>query len=181
MRRYLAHFPAPTIRVLLADREFIGADWLTFLNDNNVPFAIRVRENLRVTDQAGHELTLPARLARRSRSFTARMGTGEEAADAPLLTVAAKRLKDEWLIVALALVWAGRAASNRLRNRAPARKAHGHLAQSWFRTGFDHLRHFLASGATDEILKAWKSLSKQPQNRSVVECGVGPDVASKLL
>ena len=58
MRRYLAHFPATTIRLLLADREFIGADWIKFLNDNNVPFAIRLREDLRVTTEDGHDLTL---------------------------------------------------------------------------------------------------------------------------
>ena len=103
MRRYLARFPVSTIRVLLADREFIGAEWFKFLNDNNVPFAIRIRENLRVTDEAGHELTLYARLrlARRTRTFTARMGTRDEAdqTGAPLFTFAARRLKGEWLIV----------------------------------------------------------------------------------
>jgi len=45
IRRYLAHFPASTIGILLADREFVGADWLEFLNDNNIPFSIRLREN----------------------------------------------------------------------------------------------------------------------------------------
>jgi hypothetical protein len=103
MRRYLACFCATSIRILLGDREFVGAEWLKFINDNNVPFAIRIRENLRVTDEQGHELTLYARLrlARRTRTFTARMGTSEEAdrSGAPLLTFAAKRLKGEWLIV----------------------------------------------------------------------------------
>jgi len=49
-----------------------SAPWLEFLNDSNVPFAIRLREDLRVTDEAGHELTLLARvrLARRTRTFT---------------------------------------------------------------------------------------------------------------
>jgi hypothetical protein len=101
MRRYLAHFPVASIRMLLDDREFVGAEWLRFLNDNNVPFAIRLRGDLRVTDEAGHELTLCARLhrARRSRVFDARLGTGEEAADAPLLHFAAKSIDGEWLIV----------------------------------------------------------------------------------
>jgi transposase len=45
MRRYLAHFPASTVRLLLGDREFIGAEWLGFLNDNNIAFAIRLRED----------------------------------------------------------------------------------------------------------------------------------------
>ncbi len=33
------------IEVLLADREFIGQNWFTFLSDKNIPFAIRIREN----------------------------------------------------------------------------------------------------------------------------------------
>lgn len=112
VERYLAHFAPATIRLLIADREFIGADWIKFLNDNNIPFAIRLREDRfaggeppvrRVTDEAGHDLTLRARLhlARRTRTFRARLGARDDAAtrDAPLLNFAAKRLKDEWLIV----------------------------------------------------------------------------------
>ena len=103
IERYLAHFPATTIRLLLADREFVGADWMEFLCKNNIPFAIRMRDNLRIATEDGHDLTLRARLrqARRSRTFRARLGTREDAAasDAPVLNVAAKPLKDEWLIV----------------------------------------------------------------------------------
>ena len=103
MERYLAHFPATTIRLLLADREFVGAGWMEFLCKNNIPFAIRIRDNLRITTEEGHDLTLRARLhlARRSRTFRARLGSRADAAtsDAPLLTIAAKPLGDEWLIV----------------------------------------------------------------------------------
>ncbi|CUH07593.1 Transposase [Jannaschia seosinensis] len=103
MERYLANFPATTIRLLLADREFVGAGWMEFLSKNNIPFAIRVRGNLRITTEDGHDLTLRARLrlARRGRAFRARLGTREDAAasNTPLLNVAAKPLKGEWLIV----------------------------------------------------------------------------------
>jgi hypothetical protein len=103
MERYLAHFPAATIRLLLADREFVGAEWMEFLCENNIPFAIRIRDNLRITTEEGHDLTLRARLrhARRSRVFRARLGSREDTAsgNAPLLTIAAKPLKEDWLIV----------------------------------------------------------------------------------
>jgi hypothetical protein len=102
MQRYLAHFPASSVRILLADREFIGAEWLKYLNDNNIRFAIRLREDLRVTCDDGFDLTLLARLNRAGRTrFEARVGTREDAAagDAPRLHFAAKRLKGEWLIV----------------------------------------------------------------------------------
>jgi hypothetical protein len=105
MKRYLAYFPAKTVRLLLADREFVGADWMEFLCENNIPFAIRIRDNLRITTQEGHDLTLRVRLrqARRSRVFRARLGSRDDTAsgNAPLLTIAAKPLKD-----AVGALWA---------------------------------------------------------------------------
>lgn len=103
IERYLAHFPASSIRLLLADREFVGGRWLKFLCDANIKFAIRLREDLRVTDEHGHDLKLFARLrgARRTRTFRARLGARDDPAtrDGPLLDFAAKRLKNQWLIV----------------------------------------------------------------------------------
>ena len=103
IKRYLAHVPATTLRLLLADREFVGPEWMEVLCKTNIPFAIRVKDNLRIATEDGHDLTLRARLhqARRGQSFRARLGTSEAAAtrDAPLLSVAAKPLKDGWLIV----------------------------------------------------------------------------------
>lgn len=100
MARYLARFPAGTIRLLLADREFIGAKWLKFLDDSGIPFAIRLREDLRVVTEDGAQLTLFARLhaTRKTRFFSARLWDGGQA-DGPLLNFAARRLKDEWLVV----------------------------------------------------------------------------------
>ena len=45
MRRYLALFGPRSIAWLLADREFIGGQWIEFLLKNNIMFAIRVKEN----------------------------------------------------------------------------------------------------------------------------------------
>jgi len=99
IRRYLAHFPASTIGVLLADREFVGADWLEFLNDNKIPFAIRLREDQRVATEDGCELTLFARLhaTRRTRTFRGRLWSRRN--DGTTFTFAAKRLPDSWLTV----------------------------------------------------------------------------------
>lgn len=44
MRRYSSLFGAASIELLLADREFIGADWVKFLMENKVPFGIRVKQ-----------------------------------------------------------------------------------------------------------------------------------------
>lgn len=46
-------------------------------------------------------------------------------------------------LVALALAWAARIADLLIGRKAPARKAHGYLAKSWFRIGFDQIRKLL--------------------------------------
>ena len=103
IKRYLAHFPASTIgKLLLADREFIGADWLKFLNDNNIPFAIRLREDLRVVTEDGCELTLFARLrgTRKTRTFRARLwADGGSRRSRSGSTSPSSASQGEWLIV----------------------------------------------------------------------------------
>lgn len=103
MKRYLADFPAKTVRLLLADREFAGAGWKRVLCENNILVASRIGDNLRITTGEGHDRTLQVRLhqVRRSRIIRARPGSREdtETDNAPLLTIAAKPLKDGWLIV----------------------------------------------------------------------------------
>jgi hypothetical protein len=58
MRRYLALFGSGSIAWLLADREFIGGRWIKFLLENNILFAIRVKENsaIRLEDGRGYQL-----------------------------------------------------------------------------------------------------------------------------
>ncbi len=102
MRRYLGLFDVSSIRLLLADREFIGRDWIDFLNENNIPFAIRLRGDLRVTTGEGHELTLDARLhwRRRGKVLTGWLGAGAERGR-HRLSFTAKPLRDgEWLVLA---------------------------------------------------------------------------------
>jgi hypothetical protein len=45
MERYIRLFGAETIDCLLADREFVGARWINYLNTNNTGYHIRIREN----------------------------------------------------------------------------------------------------------------------------------------
>ncbi len=103
MQRYLALFDVSTIRLLLADRELVGAKWLSFLAKVGIPFAIRLRENLReglrVVSEAGHDLPLAAHLGDRGRTRFLRGRVAGMEADAPLLNFALKRLEDQLLIV----------------------------------------------------------------------------------
>jgi len=100
MRRYLDLFGAASIKYLLADREFIGLEWLNFLDDQGVPFIIRVRSNQYVTTEDATRQSLKAllRTCRGPRTFTGRFGPAGIAA--PLwLNFAAKRIKGKELLI----------------------------------------------------------------------------------
>ncbi len=45
--------PASRIKAFLADREFIGVEWLSFLRDRDVPFCIRVKKDTTVEAGSG--------------------------------------------------------------------------------------------------------------------------------
>lgn len=215
MRRYLRLFDVLTIRLLLADREFIGHSWADFLCENNIPFAIRLRSGLRITTEDGHELTLDARLhwRRRTKVFTGWLGAGKDRGRHRLSFAAKPLPSGEWLIiatnqpprraldayrkrwaieclfgdaktrglnledtrlchprkldllmglVALAIAWAARAARDLLGTRWPKRKAHGYLAKSWFRTGFDQIRRLLRSDPLQAI-DPWRKIARKPR------------------
>ena len=195
MRRYLAIFGAASVRLLLADREFIGVEWMNFLNENTIPFAIRMKEKLLVATEDGRRLALGSllRKCRGVRTFQAALG--EDPLRPLRLNFAARRLeggeliivasntparaalaayRKRWAIeclfgdtktrglnledtrlvtprklalllglVALAVAWAAKTAAMLIGRKTPARKAHGYLAKSWFRIGFDQLRRLL--------------------------------------
>ncbi len=76
--------------------------------------------------------------------------------------------KLDLLMGLVALAWAARTALNLLGPRWPKRKAHGYLAKSWFRIGFDQLRHLLRSDPLKAI-DPWLRIAPKPiQNATVV-------------
>ena len=105
MRRYLALFPAASIELLLADREFIGTRWMNFLQQHQIPFAIRVKDDMTLTLADGQTWSLATLLRRkRARRVAALLQgrlNGTAGATKEPLQLAAKRLADgQWLIVA---------------------------------------------------------------------------------
>jgi len=48
INRYIKLFGKDTIDCIVADREFIGKQWLAFLNENNLRYYIRIRNNFKV-------------------------------------------------------------------------------------------------------------------------------------
>ncbi len=100
MKRYLDLFGSRSIKCLLADREFIGLDWLTFLHEQDIPFIIRVKSNQYVICEDGTRQSLRRllRTCRGKRTFTAHFGAPGDAA--PIwLNFAAKRIKGKELLI----------------------------------------------------------------------------------
>ena len=97
LERYIARFGAESIGLLLADREFIGAEWFNWLIRNDIPFAIRMREGSRATTEEGRTGTLRNLLVgpggrRRACVTLASMATVD--APGPALAVRALRPRD---------------------------------------------------------------------------------------
>ncbi len=46
--RFIRLFGVNCIDCLMADREFVGDDWIKFLNDNNIRYYIRIRNNFKI-------------------------------------------------------------------------------------------------------------------------------------
>ena len=105
MGRYLALFGSGSVTWLLADREFIGGRWMKFLLENNILFAIRVKENgiIRLEDGRSFQLKILLRKPAGFKLLHSQPGR-LEAMDKSLgmpLNFAAKRLRDgELLIIA---------------------------------------------------------------------------------
>lgn len=112
MQRYLRLFGASQLRALLADREFIGAEWMHFLNKNNVPFVIRLKEDMHIRLPDGTQRQFRTLLRKRKRGTWEGWLTGMDTAPDNRLHFAAKRIKGgELLIVATNLDDAGQGMS----------------------------------------------------------------------
>ena len=49
--KFIKIFGVSSVENLLADREFIGDKWLTFLDDKSIKFYIRIRSDLTIGDR----------------------------------------------------------------------------------------------------------------------------------
>lgn len=118
MRRYLALFGAGSIKWLLADREFVGSHWMNFLSENNISFAIRVKENLSIILDNDKAVSLATLLRHRRARRVVHSFEGRLPETATLVRVAIKQLKtDEWLII--------------ITNRADAKAALNAYRKRW--------------------------------------------------
>jgi hypothetical protein len=61
MLRYLTFFKASSVRMFLADREFIGQEWFKFLKDQGIPFVIRVKNEQLINRGSSGSMGWPIR------------------------------------------------------------------------------------------------------------------------
>jgi hypothetical protein len=58
MKRLLVFMPAVSIACVLADREFIGETWMAWLQEQNIPFIVRLKRNMRALLANDNRITL---------------------------------------------------------------------------------------------------------------------------
>lgn len=100
LRRYLVLFEPGSIDLLLADREFIGADWMSFLIENQVRFAIRVKPDLVMALADGSRWSIETLLrTRRARHTIHTLALVLPGSRLPVQLAAKRIASGEWLLV----------------------------------------------------------------------------------
>jgi Transposase DDE domain len=103
MQRYLDIFGPRSIRWFLADREFIGPEWIGFLLQNKVLFSIRIKAKMYVTFDDGRTYLLKSLLRKAGTGACLKARAGRfstmPANPGTPLRFNAKRLKDGELLI----------------------------------------------------------------------------------
>ncbi len=68
LEKYLKLFGKDSLSFVTADREFIGRDWFGYLRREKIPFRIRIKENLKVTNARGTKMVSAKNLFRTQRA-----------------------------------------------------------------------------------------------------------------
>lgn len=98
MKQVLTRIPKSHIRVVLADREFIGREWFRWLDTQNIPFVIRIKENALVCS-ADREIPIKKLFENLHIHQQVSLQRPRRVYDLPVY-VSALRLKDQYLILA---------------------------------------------------------------------------------
>jgi DDE family transposase len=151
MDRYLALFGVSSIRMLLADREFIGAAWLDFAAKR-----LGTGEKLVIATNTGNPGA--ALNAYRKRwgiecLFADTKTRGFNIEDTHLTDPT--KIATLLAVVTLACIWAYRSATATMGRRAPRQKTHGRKEKSWFRIGMDAMRRAIIH-QPEKAIRAWE-------------------------
>ena len=98
MKQVLTRIPRSQIRIVVADREFIGKEWFTWLQTQNILFAIRIKENA-IVSSGGKEIPLRKLFANLHIHQQTILCKPRRVYEQPVY-LSAIRLKDGFLIIA---------------------------------------------------------------------------------
>ena len=56
LEKHLKLFCTDSLSFVTAEREFIGRDWFRYLRREKIPFRLRLKENLKVTNARGNKM-----------------------------------------------------------------------------------------------------------------------------
>jgi hypothetical protein len=59
MDMFMEAFPKQKIKCIIGDREFIGKQWIGYLNKNYIPFVVRLKEDWSVINDPENQRTIP--------------------------------------------------------------------------------------------------------------------------
>ena len=125
------------IRVVVADREFIGREWFRWLDTQNIPFVIRIKENALVSS-GGREIPIRKRFENLNIHQQVNLCKRHRVYDLPVY-LSALRLKDQYLI--LASNQKGQAALDTYKKRWGIEVLFANLKSRGFNLEETHLIH----------------------------------------
>jgi hypothetical protein len=141
--RLRAAFPDLKIAALMGDREFIGETWMAYLQRQNIPFILRLRENQHVLRQGYAAMSIAA-IARHLRSGETMiikghcwLGRHDETLSSPVRLVLTRLASGE--LLALACSGRPRHALARYRQRWTIETMFGNLKTKGFALEATHL------------------------------------------
>ena len=101
LERYLKLFGKGSISFVAADREFIGRDWFRYLRREQIPYRIRIRENLKVSTARGNKKVSARNLFRTQRAGVGNLLSGKRRVLGEEVSLMGMRTKEgEYVIVA---------------------------------------------------------------------------------
>ncbi|MFW2177350.1 MULTISPECIES: IS4 family transposase [unclassified Moraxella] len=98
IQRFISRFGKDNINSILADREFVGTTWFNWLNDNNIPFVIRIKKSSKVSNHHGKQVQIKTLFRHVTSKETYRHGR-ILTVDGCLVRVFAKRDKEHGLVI----------------------------------------------------------------------------------
>ncbi len=77
VEKYVKLFGKDSLSFVTADREFIGRDWFSYLRRKKIPFRIRIKENLKVSNARGNKAVSAKNLFRTEKAGVGRLLCGQ--------------------------------------------------------------------------------------------------------